>query len=184
MQTLIRHPYNWYSTCRWWSYCDPLQYCNIVIYCTLSSHIAVMIGCLVTDVKDVTELAPLLFVPQLLFAGDFFACISSPVICERTRSLYLICYSRYHLIIAWHGTDEQDDIFFFLLLSFHSWITFQSILFTKDFSSGHRWFLSSSDGLNIYVQLSTPLIWCCWLSSMCWISLAKETLQWIVRTCW
>ena len=28
-----------------------------------------MIGCLVADVKDVTELAPLLFVPQLLFAG-------------------------------------------------------------------------------------------------------------------
>jgi hypothetical protein len=31
---------------------------------------AVMIGCLVADVKDVSELAPLLFVPQLLFAGD------------------------------------------------------------------------------------------------------------------
>ena len=29
-----------------------------------------MIGCLVADVKDVSELAPLLFVPQLLFAGD------------------------------------------------------------------------------------------------------------------
>ena len=29
-----------------------------------------MIGCLVADVKDVTELAPLLFVPQLLFAGN------------------------------------------------------------------------------------------------------------------
>lgn len=31
---------------------------------------AVMIGCLVADVKDVSELAPLLFVPQLLFAGS------------------------------------------------------------------------------------------------------------------
>lgn len=49
-----------------------------------------MIGCLVTDVKDVTELAPLLFVPQLLFAGDIFACVSSPASCERTRSLYSI----------------------------------------------------------------------------------------------
>ena len=29
-----------------------------------------MIGCVVTDVKDVTELAPLLFVPHLLFAGN------------------------------------------------------------------------------------------------------------------
>ena len=35
---------------------------------------AVMIGCLVADVKDVSELAPLLFVPQLLFAGDAMRC--------------------------------------------------------------------------------------------------------------
>ena len=41
----------------------------------LSKHIpftallAVMIGCLVPDVKDVSELAPILLVPQLLFAG-------------------------------------------------------------------------------------------------------------------
>ena len=67
-----------------------MSYCNVVTYYTLSSHIAVMIGCLVTDVKDVTELAPLLFVPQLLFAGDIFACVSSPASCERTRSLYSI----------------------------------------------------------------------------------------------
>ena len=35
---------------------------------------AVMIGCLVADVKDVSELAPLLFVPQLLFAGEAMRC--------------------------------------------------------------------------------------------------------------
>ena len=34
-----------------------------------SCSVAVLIGCLVSDVKDATELAPLLFVPQLLFAG-------------------------------------------------------------------------------------------------------------------
>lgn len=34
-----------------------------------SSSVAVMIGCSVTDVKSVSELAPLLFVPQMLFLG-------------------------------------------------------------------------------------------------------------------
>jgi hypothetical protein len=133
MQNLIRHPYNWYTMCRWWRYCDPLHYCNLVSYCTLFSHIAVMIGCLVTDVKDVSELAPLLFVPQLLFAGDFFACIVSPVTCERTLSLYPICYSRYHLTLAWRGTDEQDDIFLLLLPSFHCWMTINFFSFYKGF---------------------------------------------------
>ena len=36
-----------------------------------SCSVAVLIGCLVSDVKDATELAPLLFVPQLLFAGKW-----------------------------------------------------------------------------------------------------------------
>jgi hypothetical protein len=36
-----------------------------------SCSVAVLLGCLVSDVKDVSEMAPLLFVPQLLFAGFF-----------------------------------------------------------------------------------------------------------------
>ena len=35
-----------------------------------------MIGCLIPDVKDVSELAPILLVPQLLFAGIYSLVLS------------------------------------------------------------------------------------------------------------
>eukprot|EP01037_Dinobryon_pediforme_P033483 gene33483-38930_t len=38
-----------------------------------------LLGCLVADVKDVTELAPLLFVPQILFGGFFIRTSLIPI---------------------------------------------------------------------------------------------------------
>ncbi len=37
----------------------------------VSNSIAMLLGCLIPDVKDVTELAPLAYVPQILFGGFF-----------------------------------------------------------------------------------------------------------------
>jgi hypothetical protein len=53
--------------------------------------------------------------------------------CERTRLLHLICYSRYHLILAWCGTDEQDDHSLSYLFSFCRWMTFQFCSFYVGF---------------------------------------------------
>lgn len=54
-----------------------------VLACTglglVSNSVAMGIGCLVPDVKDVTELAPLLFVPQILFAGFFIRTSQIPI---------------------------------------------------------------------------------------------------------
>ena len=44
-----------------------------------SASVAVVMGCALTDVKDVTEMAPLLFVPQILFAGFFVRISQIPV---------------------------------------------------------------------------------------------------------
>lgn len=44
-----------------------------------SCSVAVAIGCSVPDVKQVSELAPLLFVPQMLFVGFFIRTSQIPV---------------------------------------------------------------------------------------------------------
>ena len=44
-----------------------------------SGSMAVLLGCAVSDIKTVTELSPLLFVPQLLFAGFFIKTSQIPI---------------------------------------------------------------------------------------------------------
>jgi hypothetical protein len=68
-----------------------------------SSSIAVVLGCLVPDVKQVTELAPLLFVPQLLFAGFFIRLSQIPVflrwaqyLCSLKYAMNLILYTEFN----------------------------------------------------------------------------------------
>jgi len=58
-----------------------------------SCSVAVMLGCLVADVKDVTELAPLLFVPQLLFAGFFIRLAQIPVFLRWAQYLCSMKYT-------------------------------------------------------------------------------------------
>jgi len=68
-----------------------------------SCSIAVVLGCLVSDVKDVTEMAPLLFVPQLLFAGFFIRLSQIPVflrwaqyLCSLKYAMNLIIYIEFN----------------------------------------------------------------------------------------
>ena len=44
-----------------------------------SASVAVLLGCLVTDPKQATEMMPLLLVPQILFAGFFIRTEQIPV---------------------------------------------------------------------------------------------------------
>lgn len=57
-----------------------------------SSALAIMLGCLVVDSKQAVELAPLLFPPQILFAGFF---ISTTLIPIWLRWLQWICPLKY-----------------------------------------------------------------------------------------
>jgi len=58
-----------------------------------SCSVAVMLGCLVADVKDVTELAPLMYVPQLLFAGFFIRTSQIPAFLRWAQYLCSMKYS-------------------------------------------------------------------------------------------
>ena len=67
-----------------------------------ASSIAVVLGCAVGDVKKVTELAPLLFVPQLLFAGFFIRLSQIPIflrwaqyLCSLKYAMNLILYTEF-----------------------------------------------------------------------------------------
>ena len=58
-----------------------------------SSSVAMALGAAVPNVKDVTELAPLLFVPQLLFAGFFIRTSQIPVFLRWAQYLCAIKYT-------------------------------------------------------------------------------------------
>lgn len=45
----------------------------------VSNSVAMGLGCLIPDVKDVTEMAPLAYVPQILFAGFFIRTSQIPI---------------------------------------------------------------------------------------------------------
>jgi hypothetical protein len=55
------------------------------------------LGCSVANVKDVTELAPLLFVPQMLFAGFFIRTSQIPVF---LRWAQYLCGIKYGMNLA------------------------------------------------------------------------------------
>ena len=62
-----------------------------------SSSLAVLLGCLVCDVKQATEMVPLLLVPQILFAGFFIRTSLIPVF---LRWAQYLCALKYGLNIA------------------------------------------------------------------------------------
>lgn len=68
-----------------------------------SCSVAVAIGCSVPDVKQVTELAPLLFVPQMLFVGFFIRTSQIPVylrwaqyLCSLKYAMNLVLMNEFH----------------------------------------------------------------------------------------
>lgn len=69
--------------------------------------VSVMMGCTLNDVKDVTEMAPLLFVPQLLFAGFFIRTSSIPVFLRWAQYLCSIKYSINLILIT--EFDPRND---------------------------------------------------------------------------
>ncbi len=58
-----------------------------------ASSVAIVLGCLVSNVKDVTELAPLLFVPQMLFVGFFVPTSSIPIFLRWAQYLCSLKYA-------------------------------------------------------------------------------------------
>lgn len=61
--------------------------------------VGVLLGCVVADVKDVSELAPLLFVPQMLFVGFFIRTEKIPVFLRWAQYLCSLKYAM-NLILA------------------------------------------------------------------------------------
>lgn len=58
-----------------------------------ASSVAVVLGAAVTEVKDVTELAPLLFVPQMLFVGFFVRTSQIPIFLRWAQYLCSLKYA-------------------------------------------------------------------------------------------
>lgn len=58
-----------------------------------SASVAVALGCAIPDVKNVTEMAPLLFVPQILFAGFFIKMSQVPVFLRWVQYLCALKYA-------------------------------------------------------------------------------------------
>lgn len=110
--------------------------------------VSVMMGCVLDDVKDVTEMAPLLFVPQLLFAGFFIRTSSIPVflrwaqyLCSMKYSINLIlmtefnpssksCQGENHqacLNVLEENNIKQDDWWIYAILLFVIFLAFRLI---------------------------------------------------------
>lgn len=58
-----------------------------------SASVAVAIGCAIPNVKNVTELGPVIFVPQLLFAGFFVKMSQVPVFLQWAQYLCSMKYT-------------------------------------------------------------------------------------------
>ncbi len=73
-----------------------------------SCSVAVALGCSVSDVKSVTELAPLLFVPQMLFVGFFIRTSQIPVFLRWAQYLCSLKYAM-NLVIMTEFDLELDS---------------------------------------------------------------------------
>lgn len=78
-----------------------------------SNSLAIVLGCTVQDVKNVTEYSPLLFIPQILFGGFFIRSEQIPVIlrwaqylCGLKYATNLQYFNEFHQSI---GTCEDSD---------------------------------------------------------------------------
>ena len=65
-----------------------------------SASVALMLGCSVSNVKSVTELAPLLFVPQMLFVGFFIKTAQIPIFLRWAQYLCSLKYSMNLIILT------------------------------------------------------------------------------------
>jgi hypothetical protein len=73
-----------------------------------SNSVAVVMGSLVTDVKTVTELAPLMFIPQILFAGFFIRTSSIPVFLRWAQWLCSLKYTVNLILLTEFNLDNDS----------------------------------------------------------------------------
>jgi ABC-type multidrug transport system ATPase subunit len=73
-----------------------------------AASLGVLMGCLVTDVKDAVEISPLLFVPQILFAGFFIKMDLIPVFLRWAQYLCSLKYGM-NLLILLEFHPELDS---------------------------------------------------------------------------
>lgn len=74
----------------------------------VSNSVAMGLGCLVPDVKDVTELAPLAYVPQILFAGFFIRTSQIPVFLRWAQYLCGMKYAMNLVLMTEFQTSRSD----------------------------------------------------------------------------
>jgi hypothetical protein len=72
----------------------------------VSNSLAMAMGCLIPDVKDVTELAPLAYVPQILFAGFFIRTSQIPVF---LRWAQYLCGMKYAMNLSFMTEFKVTD---------------------------------------------------------------------------
>ena len=73
-----------------------------------SCSVAVALGCTVSNVKSATELMPLLFVPQLLFAGFFIRTSDIPIFLRWAQYLCSLKYALNLAIIAEFNASNDN----------------------------------------------------------------------------
>ena len=73
-----------------------------------SSSCGMALGCAITEVKKVSEFAPVLFVPQLLFAGFFIATERVPLILRWCQWLCAIKYAMNLILINEFDKDNTS----------------------------------------------------------------------------
>lgn len=74
----------------------------------VSNSVAMGLGCLIPDVKDVTELAPLAYVPQILFAGFFIRTSQIPVFLRWAQYLCGMKYAMDLSLMTEFKNDRHD----------------------------------------------------------------------------
>jgi hypothetical protein len=74
----------------------------------VSCSIAVLVGCLVNEVKDVAELTPLLFIPQMLFAGFYISTSQIPVFLRWAQYLCGLKYSMNLILLTEFNPSNES----------------------------------------------------------------------------
>lgn len=77
----------------------------------VSNSLAIILGCAIKEVRNVSELAPLVFVPQILFAGFFIRSEQIPVFLRWAQYLCGLKYGMYIVLLAEFDTrlDSCDS---------------------------------------------------------------------------
>ena len=74
-----------------------------------ATSVAVLLGCLVPDVKQAMEMTPVVFVPQMLFAGFFVRTSQIPIFLRWAQYLCSLKYSLNLLVLIEFSESRCDD---------------------------------------------------------------------------